>query len=197
MHIYQLNFEHLKKIPSRFLIRILSLLHDCSGSAIFSALTAGPRIITTSIVACNCQDKTHNENNIKAEGLQVLAGNTVHLNWYQYRCYDNNCYYRPIASNYSHVTGYVFEDIPVNSLGVSAMIMLISVTGNSAAPIPNRNSEAVTSADVSWNIVASKKDTDIITMLGTSNFVLSLRFFANNTPKTGPNINTANDNGSL
>ena len=37
------------------------------------------------------------------------------------------------------------------------MIMLISVTGNSAAPIPNRNSEAVTSADVSWNIVASKK----------------------------------------
>jgi hypothetical protein len=48
------------------------------------------------------------------------------------------------------------EDILVNSLEVRTIIILISVTGNNAAPIPNRNSDGATSADVWLNIVTRK-----------------------------------------
>lgn len=40
------------------------------------------------------------------------------------------------------------EEIPVNSLGVRAIMILINVTGISAAPIPNRNSDPETLDDV-------------------------------------------------
>ena len=88
------------------------------------------------------------------------------------------------------------EEIPVSSFGVREMIMLISVMGRSAAPIPNRNSDPATSDDVEWNNVTNKNETDIISMAGTNNLVLSECRFANNCPNTGPNINTANEKGN-
>ena len=75
-------------------------------------------------------------------------------------------------------------------------MMLIKVIGKSAAPIPNRKSDDATFDEVEWNNVTSKNDTDMIAILGTSNFVLSLCLLANITPNTGPNANTANDRGS-
>ena len=102
----------------------------------------------------------------------------------------------PIAPPIILISLVAAEDIPVSSLGVRAIIILISVTGKSAAPIPKMKSDAVTSAEVLWNIVTSKKDIDMITILGMSSIVLSLCFFASNNPKTGPNINTAKDKGS-
>ena len=52
----------------------------------------------------------------------------------------------PIAPPIILVSLVAAEDMPVKSLGVRAMIILISVTGKSAAPIPKRKSDAVTSA---------------------------------------------------
>ena len=88
------------------------------------------------------------------------------------------------------------EEIPVSCLGVREMIMLIKVTGRSAAPIPNRNSDPAISDDVEWNNVTNKNETDIITMPGINNLVLSECRFANITPNTGPNTNTANERGN-
>ncbi|MGA6923392.1 MAG: hypothetical protein WBY22_10735, partial [Nitrososphaeraceae archaeon] len=88
------------------------------------------------------------------------------------------------------------EEIPVSCLGVREMIMLIKVTGRSAAPIPNRNSDPAISDDVEWNNVTNKNETDIISMAGINNLVLSECRFANITPNTGPNTNTANERGN-
>jgi hypothetical protein len=70
MHIYQAELRTFEENSLEELIRILSVpLHDCSGSAIFSALTAGPRIITTSIVAAIAKTRPTMKTILKAEGL--------------------------------------------------------------------------------------------------------------------------------
>jgi hypothetical protein len=88
------------------------------------------------------------------------------------------------------------DDMPVDSLGVRAMIILINVTGTSAAPIPNRKSDPVIPEDVEWYNVMIKNDADIITIPGINNFVFSSRLFTINIPNTGPNISIANERGN-
>src|SRR5215216_2733044 len=68
----------------------------------------------------------------------------------------------PIAPPIILISLVAAEEIPVSSLGVREIIMLISVMGRSAAPIPNRNSDPATSDDVKWNNVTNKNETDII-----------------------------------